>query len=155
MEEQPHGRGSTSSFPLALLSPEIASFPELLLRLLWPCPGSSLLTFNRLDGDSLSQAAYRRWCQCVGTAVGGLAHARPPPLTGGTCITRCRQQHPALRCSREPQDLVGVNRVCWGQCRFIWKRASWGYVTQDISVPASGDWLRGGSGVRDAGFSPP
>lgn len=57
-------------FRLALLSPGTASLPELLLTLLWPCPGSSLLMFNSLDGDSLSQAAHRRWCQRVGTTAG-------------------------------------------------------------------------------------
>lgn len=76
---------------LVLLSPEVTSFPESLLRLIWPCAGPNLLMFNPLDRDSTSEVARGRRYQRTGTA----AHARSPSRTGGTCITRWRQRHPA------------------------------------------------------------
>ena len=93
------GRKSPSSTEegiiLVLLSPEITSFPETLPKLIWPCTGPSLLTFNPPDRDSMSEPAHGRPCQRAGMAAGGWARARSPPRTGGTCIARLSSAAPS------------------------------------------------------------
>lgn len=57
------------------------------------------------------QATFRHWWD--------LHHLAPSAAPSPTLLPY----------SRKPSDLVGMKRVCWGQCQFIWKRASWGCVT--------------------------